>query len=644
MRRLALLALLALVLAAPAAAQNEEVINNFASDIVVHRDGAMDVTETIAVTAAGIDIRHGIYRDFPTTYTDKYGRKVRVRFDVTKVTRDGEPEPYTTESLSNGVRVRIGSADVLVPPGRHVYELSYTTDRQIGFFDKFDELYWNVTGNGWVFPIEHAAAIVHLPAPAEITQYAFYTGAQGASGQDATARKLDDRDIGFETTAPLGSHEGLTVAIGFTKGAIAPPTAAQQTASFLADNATIFVAGSGAVILFVYYLVAWWKVGRDPARGTVIPLFAPPKDFSAAAVRYVRHMAYDRKAFAAALIAMAVKGYLKISENDHEYTLTRTGKEWKEAGLGSGESAIGSALFDGPHDSIVLKQSNHSAIASAISGLKRALADEYERIYFVDNIGWFIGGLAILVLTGLVTALASDDPAGAGFMLLWLSGWSAGTAFLLHRAGTAWHDVVAGPGSRIGNFFSAVFASVFALPFLGGLIFVLIAFGGVVSLPAMVALIVGGALAYVFYHLLKAPTGAGAKILDEIEGFRIFLDTAEKDRLEKLNPPQVTPQVFERFLPYAIALDCENRWSKRFEAEAAAAASDPGRASAYAYTPLWYSGRSFDRLGTAGFVSAIGASVASAAAAASTAPGSSSGSGGGGFSGGGGGGGGGGGW
>ncbi len=155
---------------------------------------------------------------------------------------------------------------------------------------------------------------------------------------------------------------------------IAPPTEAQKTASFLADNGPILVSLLGLIVLFAYYLIAWYRFGRDPARGTVIPLFGPPKGFSAAAIRYVRHMAYDRKSFAAALIAMAVKGYLKISEDDGEYTLTRTGKEWKDAGLSNGERGIGSALFDGPDDSIVLRQSNHSAISSAISKLKTALA------------------------------------------------------------------------------------------------------------------------------------------------------------------------------------------------------------------------------------------------------------------------------
>jgi uncharacterized membrane protein len=122
----------------------------------------------------------------------------------------------------------------------------------------------------------------------------------------------------------------------------------------------------------------------------------------------------------------------------------------------------------------------------------------------------------------------------------------------------------------------------------------------------------------------------------------MYMQTAEKDRLEMLNPPEITPAVFEKLLPYAIALDCENEWSRKFSAQAEAAGR--GADQGYGYTPLWYSGSNFGRLGTAGFVSSIGSSLGSAAASASSAPGSSSGSGGGGFSGGGGGGGGGGGW
>jgi uncharacterized membrane protein len=235
----------------------------------------------------------------------------------------------------------------------------------------------------------------------------------------------------------------------------------------------------------------------------------------------------------------------------------------------------------------------------------------------------------------------SDDPAPAAFLLAWLAGWSVGTSFLLHRAADAWRDVFAGPGSRILNTISALFSTAFAVPFLFGLVLALYSFGSLMTWLASAALIAGGAAAYVFYHLLKAPTLLGSKIREQIDGFRIYLNTAEKDRLEKLNPPAVTPAVFEKFLPYAIALDCENTWSKKFEQEAAAAGITPDRSG---YSPAWYSGSSFGQLDAAAFASSLGASMASAAAAASTAPGSSSGSGGGGSSGGGGGGGGGGGW
>jgi hypothetical protein len=626
-------------LSLPAAA--EERITSYNSTIDVARNGALTVTETIAVVAEGDHIRHGIYRDFPTTYTDKFGRRVHVGFNVLHVTRDGNDEPYDFSSIDSGQRVKIGSADSYVSTGAHTYTLTYSTDRQIGFYSDYDELYWNVTGNFWIFPIEHAEANINLPDGAHIKQFASYTGAAGSRGNNAKCQQWSARTLHCWTTLELSSNEGLTVAVGFSTGAVLPPTDAEQRAAFIRDNASAVVAITGVLLLLVYFGTTWFEYGRDPTRGTVIPLFAPPRDFSPAAVRYVHRMAYDRKSFAASLVDMAVKGYMKISEDDGTYTLKRTGKSARDAGLASGEDAIGSKLFDSANDSIELKQTNHTDVAAAISALKTALKNEYDRVYFVTNRHWFIGGLAILAITAGATAFLSDNAGSSGFLLLWLSGWSVGTAFLLHRVYDAWQGVVAGPGSRILNTLSALFQTAFAIPFAGGLVFALFAFGGLVTWQASVALAIGGFAAYAFYHLLKAPTLLGGKIRDQIDGFRIYLDTAEKDRLEMLNPPAVTPAVFEKFLPYAIALDCENSWSKKFEAEAAAAGVTPRSAN---YVPSWYSGGSFGRLGTAAFTSALGASMASAAAAAATAPGSSSGSGGGGFSGGGGGGGGGGGW
>ncbi len=634
-------ALLAIAALSPSQAFAVEQINDFASDIAIATDGTLTVRETINVHVEGDQIKHGIFRDFPTTYYDRMGNRVRVRFDVSEVTRDGNSEKFDTETLDNGVRVKIGDPDIYLDPGDHIYVLTYQTNRQIGFFDNYDELYWNVTGNGWQFPIAHVSASVHLPPGASMKQYSFYTGSQGATGKDAEESMGALGTIDFSTTTGFVPGEGLTIAVGFTKGIVKPPTQGEQRAEFLRDNASAGAALAGLAALFIYYFITWWRFGRDPKHGPIVPLFAPPKGFSPAAVRDVHRMGYDRKSFAASLIDMAVKGYQKIVEKDGEYTLKRTGKSEMDCGLDKGETAIAKAFFDSPDDTIVLKNTSHSEVSNAINGLKAALKNEYEKAYFVNNSGWFFGGIAILALTGIGAALLSDNAAPAIFMIVWLSGWSVGTAFLVHRAWDVWVTVFRGPGSRVVNFFAALFASLFAIPFLGGLIAVFFALG--TSLPWLVtlALIAQGIMAYVFYHLLKAPTLAGASIRDQIDGFRMFLMATEKDRLEKLNPPQITPQVFEKFLPYAIALDCENQWSKKFEAEAARAGQLAGGTG---YVPVWYSGPSYSRLGTAGFAGAIGASVAGAAAAASSAPGSSSGSGGGGFSGGGGGGGGGGGW
>jgi uncharacterized membrane protein YgcG len=627
-------------LAAPAAA--DERITDFSSDIRVAQTGALTVTEAISVNSEGDQIRHGIFRDFPTTYTDKVGRRVHVGFDVLSASLDGHNEPYSVEAIEDGERVKFGDPSSLLDPGAHRFTLTYATDRQIGFYPGYDELYWNVTGNFWKFPIDRAEATIALPADAHIIQYSFYTGATGSTAQNARAQKTSDSTIAFATTAPLGPQEGLTVAVGFSKGAVIPPSAAELRREFLRDNASAIAACLGVLLLVIYFVVGWFEHARHPKRGVIVPLFAPPKDFSPAAVRFVHRMAYDRKSYAASLVDMAVKGYLKIAEADHAYTLTRTGKGEGEAGLAHGEVQIANRLFSSGN-SIELKQTNYSVIQQSISALKTSLVNEYERVYFVTNSHWFFGGIAILAVTAIASALLCDDPAPAGFMLLWLTGWSVGTSFLLHRAWQAWTMAFAGPGSRILNTFSALFTSAFALPFAVAWIIGIVALARSIPPAAVLALSVASIAAYLFYHWLKTPTLAGAKIYDQIDGFRLFLITAEKDRLEALNPPGVTPEVFEKFLPYAIALDCENQWSKKFEAEAAAAGIGPDARGNY-YTPMWYSGGSFDRLGTAAFADSLGASMAAAAASAATAPGSSSGSGGGGSSGGGGGGGGGGGW
>ncbi len=148
----------------------EERITSFVSDVTVNADASLTVRETITVQAEGYEIKRGILRDFPTVYRDRMGQRVVVGFEVLDVERDGRDEPFAIESISNGKRIRIGDKDVLLDFGQHSYQITYRTTRQLGFFEDFDELYWNVTGNGWTFAIDQARVIIRLPQGASIQQ------------------------------------------------------------------------------------------------------------------------------------------------------------------------------------------------------------------------------------------------------------------------------------------------------------------------------------------------------------------------------------------------------------------------------------------------------------------------------------------
>src|SRR5690606_12758466 len=191
-------------------------------------------------------------------YEDAQGKIREVGLDVVSVLRDGRPEPFATERSSGVLRIRIGDGDVRLTPGVYTYEIAYDTTRQIRFFDDHDELYWNVTGNAWEFPIRQASAQVTLPRSAKATDVTYYTGRYGSREQDASARMLaNGNSILFQTTRPLSQREGLTVVVAFPKGVVAPPSAADESAEWWRDNAGLFAGGFGLLVVTLFYLWAW---------------------------------------------------------------------------------------------------------------------------------------------------------------------------------------------------------------------------------------------------------------------------------------------------------------------------------------------------------------------------------------------------
>ncbi|HYX68538.1 MAG TPA: DUF2207 domain-containing protein [Terriglobales bacterium] len=624
---------------APAHQEREEILR-FHSDITVQGDGTLLVEETIRVHSLGEQIHHGIYREFPTDYRDKYGNRYQVRFQLLGAERDGQEENSRVEQESNGVRIYLGNKDVELDPGDYTYLLKYRVNREL-FFADHDELYWNVNGTGWDFPIREISATVHLPAGVphdQITRTA-YTGVQGSRQGDFTSGWDAQGNPTFESTRPLGEHENLSIVVGWPKGFVAAPTSQQKMQWFLEDNRSTLVGGAGLLLVFFYYFLAWLAVGRDPRPGTIMPLYEPPSGWSPAAIRYLRKMGFDDKAFAAAVVDMAVKKYLTIEKHDDKYTLRRVGKGDDKA-LAAEERVAAQTLL-GDDDSIKLEQANHSTIASALSQFKSTLQTAEENVYFFSHGKYMIPGILLTVATAGAAALtlsAGGDAATAGFLSVWLTGWTIGVLALLFTVARMWKGVIAQPSTLPG----AIFMTLFSLPFLGGEGMGIYFFTKAASplLLLIVMSLIG--LNLVFHYLLKAPTAAGRAVLDKIEGFRMFLSATEADRMNRMSPVEQTPEVFEKFLPYALALDVEHAWAEQFAGVPGAAGQGP---SGGGYSPAWYHGSDFSSLGAAGFASSLGGSFSSAIASSSSAPGSSSGGGGGGGgSGGGGGGGGGGGW
>ncbi|MFB3896602.1 MAG: DUF2207 domain-containing protein [bacterium] len=617
----------------PLQAQTEpEKILSYHSQIEVSTDASMKVTETITVRCNGDQIKRGIYRDFPTRYRDKYNNRYKVEFEVIGIQRDGNIEPYHLKDINNGKRIYIGDKDTLLNPGIYTYTIIFRTNRQLGFFKDHDELYWNVTGNGWDFLIDTASATVILPEGAKqnITETDAYTGPKGAKGKDFIKDVDSSGNPTFITTRALEPNEGLTIVVSWKKGFITEPTAQQQFSYFLKDNYTILFALAGLILVSIYYLTVWSFVGKDPAKGTIIPQYYPPKGFSPAAVRYIARMGFDTKAFTATILNLAVKGYLTIQESKGEYSIYKTKQENIE--LAPEEQKIADKLFAG-FDSFTFSQSRHTTIKETLQTLKNYLHLNFEANYFLNNYPYFTSGLIISIFIILLIAipLALSRGGEAIFLLLfmsvWLSIWTFGVSFLVIQVYTNWKNVLFGSIHRITSLISALFLSAFSLPFIGGEIAGIYMLSTATSGWFVIYLLLVGIINYLFYHLLKAPTLMGRQLLDKIEGFKMFLTVTEKDRLNILNPLGRTPELFERYLPYALALDVEQAWTEQFS-EVLNQASTDGRA----YSPSWYTGTTaFSALGAGAFASSLGNSFSGAISSSSSAPGSSSGGGGGGW-------------
>ena len=643
-----LVCLFLLGLAGTTLASEEERITDYSVSVEVRTDGSLLVTELITVAAAGERISRGIFRDFPVQSISRERLLRRVGFEVLEVQRNGQPEPYQLESRGAVERVRIGSASRKLEPGRHRYRIVYLTQRQLIERANEDELYWNVTGNGWIFPIDQARIRVSLPDGAQILRADGYTGRSGAQDKNFRVLTQNDGELRMETTAPLPAYAGFTIAVAWPAGLIERPGLGKRLLWVLQDNPGTALGSLVLLALLSYFLWQWRRVGRDPQKGLIIPLFQAPEGLSPAAAGFVWHQGFGMRysptrALTVALTSMAIKRAVKLSDSDQGYTLEAAGKPVPP--LHPGERKVYGALFSSA-SSLTLGSHYEPKLKKALDALQASISADYHAACFRLNRRQWWRGVALAVLgvpLTLLPGLSGADVFVVGMMSLFALAFGAvgiGGVFVALRR---WH------ARRYGQM---LFGLIFAVPFGSVGLGVLTMMGstvptlGVWNLVLVVAFVL---LCGLFRWLLEAPTLRGREVLDKLEGYRDYLQLAESELMEKVaEAPVMSIALYEQHLPYAMALGVEQQWSERFDR---ALASGLVEAPAQGYKPDWYSGRSITS--SQSLSSSLSSNLGRATAASSVAPSQSSsssfgsssgGSGGGGSSGGGGGGGGGGGW
>ena len=605
-----------------------EVIRDFKSEVQIEADSSLTVVESLLINVENIQIKRGIVRHFPIYYTDKEGREFSVGFDVESVTLDGREVPWQVEEEGQYANLRIGDRDSYVTPGLRRYVIKYKTTRQIGFFEEFDELYWNATGNYWSWPILKASCTVKLPAAhanVAFRSIEWYVGEYGQKGEQTSAKLIPPDTVAATRTLMPG--EGLTVVYTFPKGLVTPPP------PFFGNTKAQTAAAAAALAAVVGWLIfAMTALFKKPVMPPIIARFYPPKGASPAYVRYMLERQCAQTAFTANVMDMAVKGALRIISKEktgffgRKHANFSLEKQNAEAELTQDERSMFEAIFEGNAKTVKVEQINAEAFDDARCGMVGTI-EMLCSSFFKQKTGIAVTG-ALITAAGIAAmlpfigeALETPFACAIGCALIIFMGITRGGAGSPTRG--------AAIKRSIANALFSLPVIVIASALAEGL-----AAGGLPTLLFTAAATVIAATVPFLSYMTKE----GAEIYAEAAGLKLYISVAEKDRLTMLNPPDETPELFERLLPYAVATGEVKAWSARFEDVLKAAD----------YKPQWYVGATpflFMNSGAFGqFARDLDSSFVSGMNKPDTSPTFSSGSGGGGFSGGGGGGGGGSGW
>ncbi len=450
--------------------------------------------------------RHGIYRDIPCIYRDSFGDAVTTPIEIISVTDvSNNVREYKVQRTGDIIRVRIGDAARFVS-GHQNYEITYRVQNAVLFFDDHDELYWNVTGNDWNASIQKAGCLVSLEGQRSKDYWAScYTGSKG-SRESACRFIAGDAAMEFLADKSFMPGEGFTIAYGWDKGIVTPPSTLKKFLwkLNLGQNGVFLLP----LLSSFFMIVLWLRRGRDPrVRESVTVVYEPPRIdnrlLTPAEVGAMIDEDLDPRDITATIVGLAVRGYIRIEETKKEglifdatdYYLRKL-KE-PDASLSSFERQLMQDLFGSMPGTTVSAMKN--TFYRNIPGLKSTLYEGLvQKKFFTispDKVR-----TTYLVAGGVLTAV---------------------TVILLAVLS----------GNRLDDVRPFIVGALTGLPVLG------------------------------FAKFMPAKTRAGSAVYMQIVGFQEFLNRAEKDRLSRMKDQNL----FSAFFPYALALDVADNWAKAFE-------------------------------------------------------------------------------
>ena len=544
-----LLVLFALVLPSAVFA-SEESIPSFDARIVVHKNATIEVTERILYDF-GDNERHGIFRIVPYSY--QAGDETYTA-DVTSVLVTdgaGTPLPFN-ESRGNGeLTLKIGDPDVTIT-GEHTYVLTYIVKGPFLYYEDFDELYWNVTGY-WKKPMDSASVLVDLPVGAEVVRASCYKGRDGSQEScDSDERLINAERAGYNAQAlHLASEEGFTIGVAFPKGVIVEEERPWETKESLSVLSFLPFSVPFFVFIFMYYL--WYTKGRDPkGRSSIVTEFGPPPGLvpSVASALYTERVRPDD--VSAEIVRLAVEGYIVIHRFEKKVLIFKNGDYLLErVGEDVPKDAVGQLL------------------------LAKLFQDEFIETETIGD-----KEVTGTVLSNMAHTFVDEKKDIADRVY----GELEAKQFFSRRPDKARNAYL---GGGVG------------LVVLGIILLVIFAENGAFGAFLGIATALSGVIVMVFGNWMPVKTAEGVRVREHLEGFKRYLDVAEKERIafhdspeKEGDAPEKTFSIFNKYLPYAMVFGVEEKWGEQFE-------------DMFTEEPDWYRGATGESFSVGGLTSSL---------------------------------------